>query len=398
MKQIQVYTALAFLTLLLVVVGGVWVFSSLLGGSDGATNGDRGFFGSLFPFGRGGGTTILDPTKDALEPGGPVPRLRKVTDAPVAGATFATGITGLPSVRYVERETGHMYETPLDAVTVIRLTNTTVPAVRDARFLNASTTLMRFLSETGTIENFLGSVTTTSTDATLQGTFLEPFARTTFSGSALIGILETPDGSALKSVSLDGITARSVFSSPIGSWVPHAAGGKVFVSSAPSGRAAGALYEVANGKLERLMGGIRGLEVLPHPSAASFLVSSGAENAVSLYLLDGASGVLGTLPRATSVSKCSWIGVSRQAVCAFPKTLPGGLYPDDWLLGRVHTTDDLWIVDTETGTLTVALDLEAESGVRIDAADLRASDDGRFVLLRNRNDQGLWVASLTTPQ
>lgn len=395
MKPAQLYTALAFLALLLVVVGGVWLFSSLLGGSGGTSDSDRGFFGSLFPFGRGGSTSIIDAPRDTVILGGPVPRLRKVTDAPVAGATFATGITGLPSVRYVERETGHMYETPLDAVTLVRLTNTTVPAVRDARFLNASTTVMRFLSETETIENFLGSVTTTSTDATLQGTFLEPFARTTFAGSAIIGVLETAEGSVLKSVSLDGITARSVFSSPIGSWVPHAAGGKLFVSSAPSGRAAGALYEVANGKLERLVGGIRGLEVLPHPSASYFLISSGAENAVSLYLLDGASGVLGALPRATSVSKCSWVGVSRQAVCAFPKTLPSGLYPDDWLLGRVHTTDDLWIVDTETGTLTAALDLEAESGVRIDAAHVRASEDGRYVLLRNRDDQGLWVASLT---
>ena len=393
-----IYIAVGFVLLLILITGVVWLAELFISPSNTAgSSSGKGFFGSLFPFGTESNTPNTggvgnNNTSDA----GPVPALRKVSDAPVAGARFVTGLDGALSIRYIERNTGHMYETPVDALTALRLTNTTAPGVRDALWITASSTLMRFLTETGSIENFVGSFTATSTDQQMQGVFLKNYDRVALgAGGTILGLTQTTSGSVLETVLSDGTKPKQLLVSPLSSWVPLAAGNKYFVASAPTAGIPGALYDISDGSMKKIAGNINGLQVVLNPNANEALLSAGSQNTLSLYTLDVASGNAVQLPRGTLAAKCTWVpNQIHKALCGFPQSLPQGAYPDDWLLGRVHTSDELWFIDTETTTFTSAMQLEQVAGVPLDIMDVQMSTDGRYALFINRTDHTLWSATI----
>ena len=73
-----------------------------------------------------------------------LPRLRKISSEPVAGAAvFNIGTTSI--VRFVEKGTGNVYEVKSDSLAVQRLTNTTIPKIVRAFWLPNAT---GFLAQT----------------------------------------------------------------------------------------------------------------------------------------------------------------------------------------------------------------------------------------------------------
>src|SRR5258706_5577502 len=60
-------------------------------------------------------------------------KLRKLVSAPVAGFTIISGTTTV--VRYLEKDTGHIYDINLQGSNQ-RVTNTTIPRVYEAIFAN----------------------------------------------------------------------------------------------------------------------------------------------------------------------------------------------------------------------------------------------------------------------
>jgi hypothetical protein len=394
----SVSLALGFVGVLIIVIGGVWTFTLFTGtGGSGTAGRETGVFGSLFPFGREGAQDTNTPgagDNSSASFDGPVPRLRKISEEPVAGAGFRSGITGSPSVRYVERRTGHMYETPLDSSTVVRLTNTTIPAVRDAVWVSASTTVFRVWEDENMLRVFVASTTATSTDQELVGNFLPPFVRHSPLATSTLGVRIVDGILRLERVKNDGSDSRVLFTSSLTSLVPHAVGNRAFLASAPTGFAVGSLYEVVSGRLDRLFGGLSGLEVLPNLNASNFLVSSGSSNSLGLFVYDVGAREFRELARPTLVHKCAWVTRTR-VLCAVPKFIPQALYPDDWLLGRVHTSDELWFIDTDSETASVAVDLEAEAGIPLDVHKVVVDSTGTHAAFIDRVSTTLWVATLT---
>jgi hypothetical protein len=324
-----------------------------------------------------------------------VPRIRKVSEEPVAGATFVNGIKGEPSMRYIERDSGHWYETPVNALTLVRLTNTTVPGVHDALWVNASTSIMRFLAEDESVENFVALYAATTTDQELKGAYIDPYARIAVGADGtIIGALAGQNGSAIETFKVDGKKKVTRYTSPLTSWVPHTAHGAHYVVSAPAAGVLSSVYEVVNNELERVFGDVPGLSVLFAQVGPDILYSSGGRNAVALYVYDGALGERRELPLATLAEKCAWAPAPRAVLCGVPTAIPAGDYPDDWLLGRVHTSDSLWFIDTETGQTQALVDLEEQVGVPLDVGQLQVSSDGQYALFINKNDQTLWSVAL----
>lgn len=388
--------AIAFVGVLILFAGGVWLYQQMTGTESGSgTSSGSNFFGTLFPF----GDTIVDIIggEDTETPlaNGPVPALRRVSAEVVAGATFADGKQGMV-IRYVEKNTGHIYETPVDALTSTRLTNTTVPAVLDAAWTSASTTLLRFLAEDETPENFAAFFTDYTPDQTLNGGFLENFNRFALgAGRTLLTVTETGSGSTISTVLDDGTKKQTLLSSPIRSWIPLAGGNSYFVVSAPSSGVFGSIYQVTSGSLQKVGPSIRGLTALVSASGRYILLSEGSGTVVSLAVYDRNNGSTIVLPRGTFADKCAWVpGQEPLLLCAVPLGLSDGAYPDDWLLGRVHTEDSLWYVDPVKNTVT-AVEILSSEGISFDVSNLELSRDGRYALFKNRNDGTLWQALLT---
>lgn len=385
MRSSSILLALGFVGLLILLISGVWLYTFFTAPSDTTgTEETRSVFGSLFPFGRGESDVTGTETDTVGVAGGPAPRLRKVTDAPVAGALFVE-TKGILSVRYIERETGHIYETPAGEVTTVRLTNTTIPQVHDALWLTPTSTLLR-VGATGT-DNYRVDVTSTSTDAAVDGVLLNTYARVASNQNRILGI--TPGGLVEL---VDGAAVRSVYTSPITSMVPHLSDTDTYLASAPSGQALGSLYLVSRGELERVTPPLLGLEALVAPSGA-LAVSVGGVNQYALGIVENAQ--VRTLPLATLAQKCAWH--AGDLYCGVPRQGITGLYPDDWLLGRVHFSDSLWKLSTD-GVTEELVNLEEESGTALDAYKITVSPSGTHLLFIDRTTQTLWVATLTPQQ
>lgn len=384
----NLYLPVGFLLLLLAIFLGIWLYTLIEapGEAPTRTGESGGFFSALFPF----GDTVSSIIRFDEEGGVPVLRtagkISLVTEAPVAGATFVTQKDGV-HVRYVERETGHIYDRSVSSPTVVRLSNTTIPAIQEARWLTASSTVLRYISDGDIIENYFVTISSTTPDQTVEGIFLKPYVR--LSERTSVGVVVSTEGSVLERIGSDGV-GKPILASPLTAWIPHESEKKVFVASGPSGTAVGALYEVDSQNLLEVLGGFPGFEALVSREG-NILFSSGSINQVGLFSLQG-NGARAALPLQTLVGKCAWVN-TEVVLCGVPQALPAGLYPDDWLLGAVHTSDDLWLIGLDGNTELVS-ELATDTGSPTDVYRVVVSADGQWASFIDKNTNRLWLVSL----
>lgn len=387
---------LIFVLTLILIGGGVWFYTQYLEVKDPAADtGGSDFFSSLFPFGLGGNEKTASSTDKEGAVQGPIPQVRQITDREVSGATFVTA-NGRTFIRYTEKETGHIYETATDSFSSTRLTNTTIPAVADAQWVTSSTTLMRFIAENGTIENFLGTFASTTPDQSIDGSFLNKYRQVAVHNGTVLGVIDRGTGSTIESVSLKGGSPTTLLISAYRSWIPLLNEKSVYVYSAPSAGVPGSLFKIEKGVLRMVYGDAPGLMVLPDTSDEFLLFSAGSVNFLSLASYEVATGLITPLSKQTLTQKCAWENRKRPYVlCAVPTQLPIGSYPDDWLLGRVHTVDQLWFINPLTNESSVASDL---TGYSFDIKDVVVSADSKDAIFIDRNDGTLWSVQLTLPE
>ncbi|MEN9389940.1 MAG: hypothetical protein RLZZ283_40 [Candidatus Parcubacteria bacterium] len=395
----RVTLALAFVSLIVLLGVGVWAFQALT--TDGsATDRDNsgGLFDSFFPFGNPfipGDDTPLGGNNNGVTEGS-APTLRRISNVPVAGATFYVVSTTSPvHVRYVERETGHIYQTPVDRLESTRLSLTTIPAVREALFTTGSTTIMRVVSDSGAVDNFISTLRTITPDQSLVGSFLPQYDRIAVDkNKTFVGLTESSLGSTLEMRIASGTDPKSVHASVIRSWIPLVAAGKVFVASAPASRLSGSVFEVRGSELIKVVGDAPGLMPMIDAGGTYIAYSTGSGSSLGLSVYDTSTDIEYRAPVGTLIPKCAFIpNAAPLMLCAIPSSIPVGEYPDDWLLGRVHTTDDLWYVDAVNGTVTAAAAFE--NAGPFDITNLQVSNDGGYALFINKNDGMLWSTTLS---
>lgn len=379
--------------LVLAVVGyGTWALTR--SAPDATTEAPtQSFFARLFPFGTPqspSGGSLGTPQATTTRPAGPVPRLRKISDKPVAGGTIFG--SGTSTIRYVERETGNVYETRTDTLTLVRLSHTTIPGTESVLWASKAELILRSLDDTGTIENFHTTISTSTPDQSLTGIFMPNFNRAVIdpTGKTLISVTEGANGSTVTSSRPDGSGARTIFNSPLRSLVPLATPTEALVATAPAAGVPGFLFRISGGTLSTILGNIVGLMALPSPSGRYIAYSSGAHNTLTLAMLDTKTGTSYVAPLGTIVSKCVWISEAPPTlVCGVPATLPTGDYPTDWLLGAVSLTDDVWLINPVESTVTRLVRPEDETGDRIDVMEPRSSD-GSYITFINKKDLSFW--------
>jgi len=112
-----------------------------------------------FPFGR---TSEITPPPGSNNPpsGNPdlpgtetpkiLPRLRRISESPIAGASVFNRGEDLV-IRFVDRATGHIFETTTESGTLQRISNTTLPKIREAVWTGQNSVVLRFLREDGEV-------------------------------------------------------------------------------------------------------------------------------------------------------------------------------------------------------------------------------------------------------
>jgi hypothetical protein len=341
-------------------------------------------------------------------PNQPVPLLRLIADAPVSGAgvyTKAIGTTTAEFVRYVEKTTGNVRETPL--ATIVEptlLSNKTLLRVAHTLWsADGTSLLMQRLNEASDmVFTYLGLLSTaSSSEMVLSGRPLpNDIISTVFSPDNLYlaYLLLTDKGTTLFVEQVQTGERREVWTTPLKNLTLRWDSTNIILYTNPTSAAAGVVWlvDMGTGKVSTLMGGDDALAVKERLDGSKVLYSLREKSGVwSLRVRDLVSSEVTYLPMATLAEKCAWGPVNTSYVyCAIPRSPMGKEFVDDVYQGTVATDDVLWRFNIMTGEATQLIDLYAQVKVRLDVASPLVSNDGQFLIFQTRKNDYLWALQL----
>lgn len=346
--------------------------------------------------------TDVKTDENAVEEIGSLPVLRKISSAPVSGATvFNRNQENL--VRYLERATGHIYEAGATTAGNERISNTTIPKIYEAVWNKSGKEVFaRYIKDgQNQIDTFSIKVATSSevSGNPLQGTFFPKNINALAinpSGDRVFYILND-SGNARGFVSrLDGSQKTSVWSSPASGWLASWPNDNIVaLVTKPSALASGFLYflNTKTEKFERVLGDYKGLNALVSPNRAYVLFSFKENGNQKMSVLELKTGKIFPAPLESFADKCVWQN-NEVVYCGVPKELPEGDFPDVWYQGLISFTDNVWKFDVAAGSANLLIDLEKEGGEVIDVINPQISQSGDIMIFVNKNDLSLWSLNL----
>ena len=356
-------------------------------------------------------TTTIEPTStgDGQDSDIPTPttqKLMRLVDGPVAGAVAIT--KGKETViRYTEQKTGDIYDHSLNNKTSERIFQQTLLGIHDALWnKNGENMVLRFLkteSDQDIIKTYTVSFGATSTDP--SGRFLP---------DNLLEVVLSPDGKNVVYLQKDNENAfvllenwsgekerEQVFTSSFTEWLMEYPKEELFaLTTKPSYDIDGYLYFINTGEgtMEKILGEIKGLTTLVNPDATKVLYAKSGKNSHSLAIYNVTTKTETILGLKTFPEKCIWGDGenSNLLYCAVSDFGDNINLPDDWYKGKVSFSDDIWLINTETGKSGPVIKTGQFIKEKIDVIKPFLSPDNKHLLFINKKDGSLWMLKLET--
>lgn len=330
-----------------------------------------------------------------------LPILRLISDSPVAGG-ISFKRNDFTIIRFVDRGTGHIFETNDQSLENIMISNTTIPKVPEAVWTrNGQTVVFRYLDENNVILSFSANILTATTSQDVSKNAKSVFLPSSIEQLSanptsdkifyLINDAEGPVGSVSE---VNGLKKKIIFQSPIKEWLTSWTNDKTITLVAkPSANVPGHMFflNVKTGVTDKIMTGINGLTSLVSDNAKNILYSESVGGSVKLKYRNIANGNDGDFSFKTLPEKCVWSKIEEfVAYCAVPEAIPSGEYPDIWYQGLMSFTDSVWKVNVKTGSSELVMDIQRETGNDIDIMNPFLSDDDDYLLFMNKKDLTFW--------
>jgi len=302
----------------------------------------------------------------------------------------------IPSLRYVEKATGHVYQMTLSTKKVDKISNSTIPSIYEA-FLNseASTIIYRYLSTNeSTINSYM---------ATFGGTTGE------FLPSDIIDMSISPDKNSFfylvkSSDGVIGVTksfneskSNQVFSSPFTEWLSQwISNQKIYLTTKSSWSTDGSLFSLntINGSLTKIFGGVAGLTTLSNNDGSLILYSVSTDTGPRLEVFNISNHTTEDLGVYGLPEKCIWALDNISIYCALPKTITGIQYPDSWYQGLISFEDYFAKIDTNINQVSTVADSTAVNEIPVDATKLFFNKNESQLFFTNKKDLTLWSLDL----
>ena len=329
-------------------------------------------------------------------------RLYEIDKGPVVAGALAFDIvatsTGTTTkdvaIEYLRRDSGNIFSYLLNAGTLTRLSNRTVPGIEKATWLpSGDTALVQYLSGTDN-----ATINTYALPASGTGGSFLPQDIDDLSvgqGGAALYVASGANGSIATLVKFPSRASSQAFTTPLTQVRAQFAGKNYLAYTKPSATVGGFAFLVSGGAFTPLAGPLPGLTALAAPSGATALIAYTSGGVLRMELVDTKTRTATILPLATIADKCVWATDSSAVYCAIPQDpSPSYAYPDDWYQGAVHFSDQLWKFDITNHVATLVLDFSNQANAALDATDLSIDPAGKALLFRNKNDASLWVYAL----
>jgi hypothetical protein len=313
------------------------------------------------------------------------PLLIQISAEPVAGF----GLLKPNKARYVERATGHVFETDLASGETRLVSNTTIPKIFEAKFsLDGSKALLKYLEEEKTRAVSAEFKADSTKGVLLPGPVLDwgyyP------NSSDIFYYLKTKDDPETFSVikaNYKNQNQREIYSSPFPDFnVSWPRPNFLSLTTKPSWIAPGFSY-VYNPETQgflKILSDISGLETKWNKEGEKLLYSDAG---FRLFFYEYKTGKAAALNFNTLAAKCAFSQTNKELIfCAKPKEIPAGLYPDEWHQGVKSFSDEIWRLNIKTGEKELLYN-EGEFDVR----EMEAGSNDEFLYFQDKNT-GLFYA------
>ncbi len=417
-RKTGIIVIIVFLLVAIAILG--WMFYSPGGFPFGSGKVSDSGSKDLFPFGDEkdtGGAKKDSENPDATPPVSdttPLPVLREISLVPVSGAhAYFDEEHEVTYVRFLERSTGHIFETTAAINNTTRITNTTIPKVQNVAWnKNGSAAILQYQSDSyeGGISNaivsFYGEVASASTtssvapqgETTLEGVFLAGniTALASSPDSEQIFMLEKDTSGVVGYIAnIDGSSKKQVFESALTEWqVTWPEEKTITLTSNASAKTRGYSYalDAKTGKTTPLITNKNGLTTLMNHDGSKILYSEEKKDVgTTLGVYTPKDNTYVDISLKTLPEKCAWGNANVNIIyCGVPKSTFIGTQPDDWYQGILPFNDTIWSIDATTGAVEMVVDLESIAGKGIDVIQPFLDTNDTFLFFMNKNDLHLW--------
>lgn len=296
----------------------------------------------------------------------------------------------VPSLRYVEKSTGHIYQMYLDTKIEGKISNSTIPNVYETIFSKSANSIIYryYSSENKSITSFL---------ATLGGS-MSKFLNTNIKEVSLspdknkfFSITSNSKGAIGTVSSFEETKTNQVFASSFSEWLPQwVTEQNIYLTTKPSYEVLGSVYNLnlKNGSLSKIFGNVLGLTTLANNSGTHILFGSSSSTGPRLNIFDIKNNKSTDLNKYGLPDKCIWSSDNINIYCAIPNTIIGIQYPDNWYQGVVSFEDRFVKIDTSTNEIYSLSN--SKDYTPVDATHLFLSDKEDQLYFINKKDYTLW--------
>ncbi len=437
---------LVFLGIIIVVaIGlGVWMLinkSPLTNNNGEPFSGESGF-GSFFDTKNGRNNNFTGGPFDDLEESDFVattklPILRQLSAEPVAGYVFfkkefeilnsnigeeetvteETIKEGRFVFRFIERATGHIFETAEHFLTTTKITNTTSPKIVSALFSDdGNFVFFEKLNITGEgIDSFIGEVVEqeipqtnedeqTSTINKSYSLEIEPYSILSNltvpspNKNSFAYLVSSNESSSIFIDSFENKNKVEIFNTPIKEWlIDWTTQDTINMTTKPSSESVGHSYSLntRTGSLNKLIGNINGLTTKISPNEEGLLYSETSGNSIITRFKSLESGEDRRIPLSVLPEKCVFSNTQDDVIyCGTQSNSVNTKLPDDWYKGKVSFNDSIWKINTTTGLVEMFYNFNRNKFGSFDLIDLSLTEGDEFMLFKNKKDLTLWSLNL----
>ena len=329
-----------------------------------------------------------------------MPILRQITSSPVAGVIVFknnedTNRETEYVIRYMEKITGHIYETTTDSQTLNRISNTTIPQVRDALWLDKDSLIVRYLDD-DIIKTFLAELSMDdSGEQKLEGVLLQDNIKEIIQlEDKLFYLLEGGSGSLGIISDLNGENKKSVFESVLTEWLINAIDNtNISFSTKPASNVHGFLFffNTKTNSFEKVLGNELGLSTLSN-KVSDILYLANNSFGPGMHILNDKSGATTQLPLISFPEKCVWSNDNIHIYCGVPVQKLQNNSLDEWYKGKISFFDDVWKINTETNTAEFIISPRKIGSADIDIIKISLTEtgSGEYLSFINKKDFSLW--------
>lgn len=299
----------------------------------------------------------------------------------------------VPTVRYVERQNGHLHKIYLDTLTTEKISNSTIPSIYEA-FLNntGESVIYRYLSGDKSITTFLATL------GSPKGEFLvENITDMSVSPekTKFFYLVENTNG-VNGIIGTFGAAGREVvFSSPFTEWLSQWTNNqKIYLTSKASYVTKGSVFllNTTTKTISKIFGNVVGLTTLVNPGGTFVLYSESTSSGPRLQVFNVTNHTIKELDLYGLPEKCIWSKDNINVYCGVPNNIIGNQYPDIWYQGLVSFDDFFVKINTLTGERTTIANSIDETP--IDATKLFLDEKEENLFFINKKDLTLWSLNI----